>query len=109
MENRINIGELDTMVEILRMVQGRGSQGEKTWTASSYAHVWAKVDYSVAESVSDGNLEAGRTVQLTIYKIPELTSRWRVRIGDEAYEIRTIDTISRISPLCILTLNAIDG
>ena len=44
MENKINIGEMDTRVEIIRAIQGTGSQGEKTWTLESYGRVWAKVE-----------------------------------------------------------------
>jgi len=108
MENKINIGEMDTRVEIIRATQGTGSQGEKTWTLESYGRVWAKVERDVVESVESMNLESGHNVRCTIYKIAALTSRWRVRIDGDIYEIESIDPISRVSPLCTLTLTAID-
>lgn len=107
MENRINIGELDTLVTIQCASKSIGAQGENEVWYADFAHVYAKVDRNVSESVNDMNLEAGQSIFLTIYKIPELTTRWRVLIDGKPYEIRSIDPISRISPLCTLTLGAI--
>ena len=108
MENRINIGELDTLVTIQKVTKAIGTQGENVTVFTDHSRVYAKVDRDVAESVNDMNYEAGQTVLLTIYKIPALTSRWRVIIGDTPYEIRNIDPISRISPLYTLTLGSIE-
>lgn len=104
----VNIGELDTMVTLCETAQTIGSQGAKQWTVTNSRKVFAKVDNSVTESVGDRNLEANSSISLTIYKFPELTTRWRVLIGTCAYEIVSIDPIERLSPYCILTLNSID-
>ena len=69
--------------------------------------MYAKVDRSVSELVSNTNLEEGQYIQLTIYKIPELTTRWQVIVDGISYEITGIDPISRVSPLCELTIHAI--
>lgn len=108
MENRINIGELDTLVTLLKMTQSRGAQGAKAWTVTDTKKVYAKIENTVSEMVGDGNLEAQSTVELSIYKFNDLTSRWRVRIGEKNYEIVSIDPVSRVSPLCILSLRTID-
>ena len=108
MENRINIGELDTLVTLQKMAQSRNAQGAKSWTVEATKQVYAKVETNVAEMVGDGNLEAQRTVALSIYKFNDLTSRWRVQIGEKNYEIVSIDPVSRISPLCVLSLRTID-
>lgn len=108
MENRINIGELDTKVTLMQGTPQIGSQGQKKFIYSEHSHVWAKVERNVTESVADMNYEAGDSVNLTVYKVKDLTTRWRVKIGDKTYEIQDIDTISRVSPLMILTLHSIE-
>lgn len=108
MENRINIGTLDTLVTVRQAVQSRNAQGAKSFTYSDYACVYANIDRRVDERVATGNLEEGQYIQLTIYKIPPLTTRWRVEVDGRSYEITGIDPIERVSPLCILSLHAID-
>ena len=107
MENQINIGELDTLVMIRRCVIGKTEQAAKTYTFTDYGKVYAKVDRTVNELVANTNLEAGDYIQLTIYKITELTTRWRVEVDGTSYEITGIDPISRVSPLCVLSLHSI--
>jgi hypothetical protein len=47
-------------------------------------------------------------VVATVYKVPDLNTRWRVIANGQTFEIRSIDPISRVSPLCQLTLNSLD-
>ncbi len=108
MDNKINIGTLDTLVTLQECVITRGAQGAKSYTFSDFREVYANVDRNVSEQVSIGNLEEGQYINLTIYKVPELTTRWRVIVDNLAYEITAIDAISRVSPLCILSLHAIE-
>ena len=96
-------------VALYSMTQTLGDEGQKVWTASEYGDVFARVERVVDETVSDDNLEASAGLTVTIYKVPELTTRWRVVIAGKTYEIGAIDSISRWSPLCTLTLHAIDG
>ena len=109
MENRINIGDLDTLVTIQSVTMSRGTEGENVAVFVEHSKVFAKLERTVSESVNDENLEAGYSILATIYKIPALTTRWRVVVDNVPYEILSIDTISRVSPLCTLTLAAIDG
>ena len=108
MENRINIGELDTKVLLRSCVITQGAQGAKKYTFQDYAEVFAKVDRNVAETVTNTNLEQGVDLTLTIYKVAALTTRWRVVVEGKAYEITGIDPISRVSPLCHLTLSIVE-
>ena len=108
MENKINIGSLDTKVTVRSCSIATGSQGEKKFTFSDFRDVYANVDLNVSELVSNTNLEEGEYIQLTIHKIPELTTRWQVVVNGVSYEITGIDPISRVSPLCTLTLHALD-
>lgn len=108
MENSINIGELDTLVTIQKATLTQGAQGNKKTVFVEHSKVWAKVERSINEMVGNGNLEEGNTIELTAYKIPGLTVRWRVIVEGMTYEITAIDPISRISPLNVLTLSAID-
>lgn len=108
MENKLNIGEMDTLVQLVPMTQSTGDQGEKIWTAGTPRSVFAKLEASVDETIGDGNLEADRVVVATVYKVADLTTRWQVVANGQTFEIRSIDPISRVSPLCQLTLNSLD-
>ena len=107
MENKFNIGQLDTLVTVNRCTQSTGSQGEKKFTYSFFRDVYAMVDRSVNNMVANTNLEEGDYVQLTIHKIPELTTRWQIVLDGIDYEITGIDPVSRISPVCVLSLHSI--
>lgn len=108
MENRINLGELDTLVTIKSCTITTGSQGEKKFSFSTYGDVYAKLDRNVSEIVANTNLEEGKYVLLTIYKIRQLDTTWQVVVNGLSYEITGIDPVSRISPVCTLTLHALD-
>ena len=108
MENKINFGELDTLVLLRSCVITYGTQGAKKYTFQDYGQAYAKVDRNVAEAVTNTNLEEGQEITLTIYKVQDLTTRWRVVVEGRTYEISGIDPVSRISPLCHLTLHAVD-
>lgn len=108
MENSINIGELDTLIQIQQGVLTTGSQGNKKYEYYEHSRVWAKIVRNINEMVSNSNLEEDNSIEVTCYKIPGLTVRWRVIIDGIPYEITAIDPISRISPLNRMTLKAID-
>jgi len=107
MEGKFNIGSLDTLVTIKQCVISQGAQGAKSYTFTEHSQVYANVDRRVDEQVSIGNLEEGQYIDLTIYKIAALTTRWRVVVEGRTYEITAIDPISRVSPLCTLSLHEI--
>lgn len=108
MTNEINIGELDTLVTVQECVVTIGAQGNKKTEHLEHSKVWAKIERDINEMVGNGNLEESNTLEVTCYKIPGLTVRWRMIVEGVEYEITAIDPISRMSPLNILTLNAID-
>lgn len=106
--NRVNIGLMDTKITVVQVMIGRGAQGQKQRTESVYGDVMAYLEPLTDEMVSDDNLEARTGMSVTIYKIPNLTVRWQLVIGNVPYEIRSIDPISRWSPLCTLTAYTIE-
>jgi len=108
MENKLNIGEMDTLIQLVPMTQSTGAEGEKVWTAGTPRNVFAKLESNIDETIGDSNLEADRIVVATVYKVPDLNTRWRVIANGQTFEIRSIDPISRVSPLCQLTLNSLD-
>ena len=103
------IGEMDTIVTVLRNVTTLGDQGQKTRSWEEHSRVWAKVTRRVSEMVDNGNLEDGRSLEVTVYKIPCLDTRWRVVVDGKPYEIRSVDMVDRVSPVCVLSLFSIDG
>ena len=108
MENRINIGELDTRITVLQYTETRGDEGEliKTWV--DHSKPYARVERETSEQISMGNLEERQVLTVTMYKIQEMTTRWRLVVDGQPYEISDIDPVSRISPLCHVTVHAID-
>ena len=108
MENRINIGELDTLIKLQQCIISTGDMGQKKYSFSDHSKVWAKVSRSITEGVGNHNLEEGNYLQVTIYKVAALSTRWRAIVGGIPYQITAIDPVSRFSPLCILTLESID-
>ena len=108
MEIKVNIGEMDTLVTVRRGVQSSGLQGQKKFAYVFFRDVYAKVERNVSEIVANTNLEEGDYAQLTIYKIPELTTRWQIAMGGRDYEITGIDPISRVSPICVLSVHSIN-
>lgn len=110
MENRLaNVGGMDTLVTVRSCEITTGTQGQKVYGFTDHSKVFANVERSVDENIDYGNLEAGQTLTVTIYKIAGLTTRWQLVIEGKAYSITNIDPISRYSPLCYLTCQAIDG
>ena len=103
-----DIGSLDTLVTVMQAVITQGDRGQKTITYGQHSEVYAGIRASTDEVVNNSNLEQGEDLTLTIYKIAGLTTRWRILIHGKPYEIRSIDPIDRISPLCELGLHAID-
>lgn len=108
MANEVNIGTLDTLVTLRTVVESQSAEGAKKYSFADFRNVYGNVDRRVNEQVNTGNLEEGDFVALTIYKVPELTTRWQVKIDGLSYEITAIDPIDRLSPFCILTLHALD-
>jgi head-tail adaptor len=102
-----DIGNMDTLVLLQSCTITRNEQGAKVKTYADFRRVWAKVDHTVDEQVSLGNLEAANVIYLTIYKVPQLDTRWRVVIGEDAWEITAIDSLDRLSPVYRLTLRSI--
>ena len=109
MADLYQIGDFDTLVTIREKILTTGDQGQKTYTWRDHSRVWAKVVRRIAEMVDYGNLEDGHSLEIHIYKIPGLDTRWQVVVDGKPYEIKSVDMIDRISPVCILSLFAIDG
>lgn len=103
------IGDFDTLVTVRERIISTGNQAQKTYTWREHQPVWAKVVRRYSEMVDNGNLEDGRSLEVHIYKIPGLDTRWQVIVDGRPYEIRTVDMVSRISPVCVLSLFAIGG
>lgn len=106
---RVNIGELDTLVTVWIIDIERGDRGEKKYVASEHSKVFAKIEKSSDESVSNTNLESVQSATATIYKIAGLTTRWQLSIRGVKYSIEAINPISRISPFCELSIRRIEA
>ena len=102
-EHKINIGEMDTLVSLQSVRQTTGERGQKRMVYTPIAEVFARLEWQVDEVVDEGNLEQQRTVEVAIYKVPGLNTRWQVVIDGDPFDIVAIDPIDRWSTVCILT------
>lgn len=101
------IGSFDEMVELCKVEITRGTVGEKIESFSHVATVFANVMTSTSESPFDDNLESKETATVTLYKRPELTTRWKLRFRGKDWDINAIDPIERISPYMKLTVREV--
>lgn len=107
--DRVNIGEMDTLVTVYRVEITRGSGGEKKSVPHLHSRVYAKIEQNADESVSNTNLESVYSATATVYKIQGLTTRWQIGIKGVQYSIQAINPISRISPFCELSIRRIEA
>lgn len=108
MENNINIGDLDTKVTLFAPTASRGNEGEKSATYTEHSEVFAKVEREVTDRLDFENYDGREIVSLTMYKVMDMTTKWQVGISGKRYEILSVDTISRISLFCIVSIQSID-
>ena len=107
--DRVNIGELDTLVTVYSVTISPNERGAKTYTPSFHSRVYAKIEQTVDESVNNTNLESVYSATATIYKIAGLTTRWQIEIREVKYSIEAVNPISRISPFCELSIRRIEA
>ena len=50
MENKINIGELDSLITVYSVAITTGQRGEKIYTPTEHSRVFAKLEQSMDES-----------------------------------------------------------
>lgn len=108
MENKFNIGELDTLVTLYAPTAGIGSEGEKSSTYTAHSKVYAKVDREITDELAYDNYDGRDNASIVIYKVAGMNTRWQVEISGKRYEILSIDTVSRVSPLCTVSIQSID-
>ena len=104
-----NPGKLDKLITVLSVTPSRGAQGQKKVTTATYGRVYAHVEPVTDEMVSDDNLEASTTMAVTIYKIPSMTTRWKLLIDGVTYEITSIDRQDRLSNYYTVSVKTIEA
>ncbi len=102
------IGDFDTKVRLQRCEITAGESGEKVYNWLCAREVYAKVERDLDEAVNNGNLEQGQAMTLTIWKVPGLTTRWRVTVDGVPCAIEGIDPVSRLSPVCKVSVRSIE-
>lgn len=102
------IGDLDTLVRLQRCEISVGDNGEKVYNWRCVKDVYAKVERNDDEAVTNDNLEEGKSIRLTIWKVGGLSTRWRILVKGVPYAIEGIDPVSRMSPLCVVSARSIE-
>jgi hypothetical protein len=108
MENKFNIGQMDTLVTLYAPQVSLGTEGEKKSTYTVHSSVYAKVDSEVSDQLDFDNYDGRDNVSLTIYKVRGMNTAWQVEISGKRYEVLSIDSISRVSPVCVVSLQSVD-
>lgn len=108
MENKINIGELDTLITLFAPAAGIGSEGEKFSTYTEHSQVFARIERNIADQLAFDNYDGRDIAAISIYKISTMNTRWQVEISGRRYEVLSIDPVSRVSPFCVVSLQSID-
>ncbi len=108
MENKFNIGQMDTLVTLYAPQVSLGTEGEKKSTYTVHSSVYAKVDSEVSDQLDFDNYDGRDNVSLTIYKVRGMNTAWQVEISGKRYEVLSIDSVSRVSPVCVVSLQSVD-
>lgn len=108
MENKYNIGTLDTLVTLLAPTASIGSEGEKKSTYTVHSQVYANVDREITDQLAFDNYDGEDNSAIIIYKVKGMNTRWMVEISGHRYEIVSIDTVSRVSPVCVVSIKSVD-
>lgn len=105
----ILIGDFDTLVTFQVPLRSNGTRGEVTMTYSDREPIWAKVERGIDEAVNNDNLEQTKNYQVTVYKseVEGLNTRWRVKIGQDIFEIRGVEPMDRMSLFCTMEVYSI--
>jgi len=108
MENKYNIGTFDTLVTLYAPTASMGSEGEKKSTYSVHSQVYANVDREITDQLAFDNFDGEDNAAIIIYKVRGMNTRWQVGISGHLYEVVSIDTVSRVSPVCVVSIKSID-
>lgn len=108
MNDNRTIGGMDTLIELQRGVVETNGVGAKRYAFTHYSDVFARIEASDDESIQDDNLAEGARLSVTIYKVAELNTRWRVIIAGKPYQIDSIDRGLRTDVLCTLRVTSIN-
>jgi head-tail adaptor len=98
MADKVDIGRFDEIVELLECHTTRGTRGEKIETYVPERKTVAHVEPATSETDADSNIYSGRSIVVSMYAVPEMSTRWRIAWRGTPYNIKTIDTIDRLSP-----------
>ena len=98
MADSVNIGRFDERITLLACETTRGSRGEKVETYHPVRETVAHVEPATSESDASNNIFSGHSINVTLYRVKGMDTRWRIQWQGKAYNIKTIDAIERISP-----------
>lgn len=108
MSRAADIGGMDRLVLVQSCEVRTNAQGAKGYVFTDHSRVFANIVEDSDESVIRGNLAEGRALSVTVYKIPGLSTRWRLVIDGQPYSVESVSDVSRTSPLCTLSVTSIN-
>lgn len=86
--NRVSLGSLTTKITLYAPVQTKNAKGAVENSYQKMADVYANVvEVPQTESGVDSNLVALNQIDIKMYIVKELTTRWRVEYDGQMYNV----------------------
>jgi len=104
-----SFGNFDTQITLLSPSYTRGQQGERIETFTVAHSVFGAVEKTMDDATDDYNFDSRTALSVTAYKIQGVDTKWRVSIGNDLFEIASIDWGERLSNYFTLSLRSING
>lgn len=99
MADNVNIGKFEEIILLLACETTTDDNGEKVETYHPVKRTLAHVEPATSESDASNNIYSGHSINVTLYRVPGMDTRWRIVWKGKGYNIKTIDPIERISPI----------
>lgn len=100
--NTVSLGTMTTKIGLYRQTQTKNERGAIENTYEKVCEVYANVvENAQPEAVMDSNIIALNTIEVKIYIVRELTTRWRIEYEGKMYNILSKTNAPR-QPIIIL-------
>lgn len=108
MSDTVNIGEFDCVITFLTPLTTKTSAGAISTEWKDGKKVYASVEEgAINEDVNDNlNMIGDITIEITMYRLANISTQWRLRYLDNVYDITSIQN-KRYTPFAIVSATRI--
>lgn len=94
MADSVNIGRFDYLISFQSPVFATDSRGSRVRRWENEGDYFADVEFSnTDEGVSNQNYNSERSATVTTYLVPGIDPSWRMRIGNDIYNILSVNEL----------------